>query len=66
VTAHAHAEYVDGCYRCDLSRDEVDDFVRAEQGACLLVAMGVRLVSVIDAVVWYRAQLAPRTLWDAA
>jgi len=23
VTAHAHAEFVDGCYRCDLNRDEM-------------------------------------------
>lgn len=22
MTEHLHAEYVDGCYRCDLSRDE--------------------------------------------
>jgi hypothetical protein len=24
VTAHTHPERVDGCYRCDLSADEVD------------------------------------------
>jgi hypothetical protein len=23
MTAHLHSEYVEGCYRCDLSRDEV-------------------------------------------
>lgn len=22
MTAHLHSSYVDGCYRCDLSRDE--------------------------------------------
>lgn len=43
-----------------------DDFERAEQGACLLVAMGLPLVSVLDAVVAYRATLLPQTLWDAA
>lgn len=24
MTAHLHAEFVEGCYRCDLSRDEID------------------------------------------
>lgn len=23
MTQHLHSEYVEGCYRCDLSRDEV-------------------------------------------
>lgn len=36
MTAHAHTEHTPGCYRCDLSRDEVKaireaDFIRAEE-----------------------------------
>ena len=31
MTAHLHAEYVDGCFRCELSRDETirDDTLEA-------------------------------------
>lgn len=25
MTAHDHREFVEGCYRCDLSRDEVSE-----------------------------------------
>lgn len=33
-----------------------DDFDRAEQGACLMVALGCARVSVVHAVVWWRRQ----------
>jgi hypothetical protein len=26
MSAHDHSEFVEGCYRCDLSRDEVSDY----------------------------------------
>jgi hypothetical protein len=42
-----------------------DDFDRAEQGAHLLVAMGLRLVSVLDAVRQHRQAATPR-LWNEA
>lgn len=48
-----------------MSADEVDDFTRAEQGACLLVAMGLPVVSVLAAVVEHRDTLRPQTLWEA-
>ena len=31
-----------------------DEWERAELGACLMVALGCRCVSVLDAVVWVR------------
>jgi hypothetical protein len=30
MTAHDHREHVDGCFRCDLSRDEVELAARLE------------------------------------
>jgi hypothetical protein len=38
VTAHTHTEYVEGCYRCDLSRDEaaqIEAEERAARGAAI-------------------------------
>jgi hypothetical protein len=32
MTAHAHSHYVEGCYRCDLSRDEAT--AKAPQKQC--------------------------------
>ena len=26
MTQHLHAEFIEGCYRCDLNRDELGDF----------------------------------------
>lgn len=34
MTAHLHAEYVDGCYRCELSRDEIDPLDAAIEAIC--------------------------------
>ena len=31
MTAHDHRSYVDGCYRCELGRDEVTDPVTRQQ-----------------------------------
>jgi hypothetical protein len=28
MTAHLHATFVDGCYRCDLNRDELESMHR--------------------------------------
>ena len=39
MTAHSHTTLVDGCYRCDLNRDEIahiEDEVRAEARAAWL------------------------------
>lgn len=36
-----------------------DDYDRAEQGACLMVALGCTRVSVVQAVVWWRRQACP-------
>lgn len=42
-----------------------DDFARAEQGANLLVALGLPIVSVVDAVRAWRASTTPHlTLFD--
>lgn len=34
MTAHTHRVYVDGCFRCELSKDEAED-ARQEQAADL-------------------------------
>ena len=34
MTLHLHPEFIPGCYRCDLSRDEAETLA-AEQSACL-------------------------------
>jgi len=40
MTAHAHAEYVDGCYRCDLNRDELRPIWQGSRArAALLFAL---------------------------
>jgi hypothetical protein len=33
VTPHDHSTYVEGCYRCELSRDEADDVARSPADA---------------------------------
>lgn len=40
----------------------MDDFDRAFLGACLMVVLGCRRVSVVEAVVWWRRQATP-DLW---
>lgn len=50
---------------CAMCNQATDDFARAERGACLLVAMGLPRVSVVDAVRWWRAGAVP-SLWGAA
>jgi hypothetical protein len=45
MTPHDHREYVDGCYRCELSREVVADAI------ALLVSKGIDTIEKYDALI---------------
>lgn len=46
MTYHTHITYVEGCYRCDLSRDEIADLLWVED--CIRKGLAIRVQNYRD------------------